>query len=92
MTAAPLPRVSLRWVDLLSPSDIRSWTLGHKMPTHLHGKLSFPAVYRFVFQEFKDENGNHTLCYVGEAGRLGRRLSSTIFGQAMRSGAINAAN
>jgi len=68
-------RMNLRWLDLLPPNDIQSWTLKHKMPHHLHGTLSFPVVYRFVFPQFKDENGSHTPCYVGEAGRLGRRLS-----------------
>jgi hypothetical protein len=66
---------NLRWQELLSSDDIRAWTQEQKMPIHLRGRLLCPGIYRFVFREFRDENGKHTPCYVGEAGRLGRRLS-----------------
>jgi hypothetical protein len=45
------------------------------MPRHLYGRLAFPGVYRFVFQEFLDENGRHTPCYVGEGGNIAERIS-----------------
>jgi hypothetical protein len=66
---------NLVWQELLSSDLILEWVRNQKMPKCIHGKLTSPSVYRFVFKEFADENGRHTPCYVGEAGKIGKRLS-----------------
>jgi len=66
---------NIDWPELLSSNEIRDWVLNQKMPKNLHGRMKYSGVYRFVFNEFKDENGKHIPCYVGESGNIGRRLS-----------------
>lgn len=76
MSAVAQPGGELIWEELLTPPEIRAWVMECARPERLKRELSSPGVYRFIFPEFKDENGRHTPFYVGEAGNLGSRLAS----------------
>jgi hypothetical protein len=65
---------NLRWKDLLSQEEIENWVLRQKRPRRLSKELAFAGVYRFVFPEARDGSIAHTPCYVGEAGKISRRL------------------
>ena len=65
---------NLRWHELLTANEIRSWLSTGVVPKRLLEEFDCPGVYRFVFAEFRDQNGAHTACYVGETTNLCRRV------------------
>lgn len=64
---------NLRWRELLSQEEIRSWVHSGRAPKRL-SELAYAGVYRFVFPEARDGGSAHTPCYVGEAGKISERL------------------
>lgn len=65
---------NLRWHELLTADEIRNWLSNGVVPMRLLEEFDCPGIYRFVFAEFRDENGAHTACYVGETTNLSRRV------------------
>jgi hypothetical protein len=64
---------NLRWLEFLSPEEIRNWFNSQQIRRRLLTELN-PGVYRFIFPEARDANSAHTPCYVGEAGKIRKRL------------------
>jgi hypothetical protein len=65
---------NLEWHELLTADEIRNWLSTGVVPKRLSAEFDCPGIYRFVFAEFRDENGAHTACYVGETTNLCRRI------------------
>ncbi|MHB8302972.1 MAG: GIY-YIG nuclease family protein [Acidobacteriaceae bacterium] len=55
----------VHWVQLCSNQEIREWFENKKMPRSLHGKLTRPGVYRFIFP-LDNIYTPKFRCYVGE--------------------------
>ena len=75
MTGNRRPNYPLIWSQVLSPHEIRAWVVERRRPECLRADFRCPAVYRFVFPEFRDEHGSHRECYIGEAGVLADRIA-----------------
>jgi hypothetical protein len=65
---------NLRWQELLTQVELQNWVLRQQLPKRLSTELAYAGVYRFIFSEARDGGSAHTPCYVGEAGRISRRL------------------
>jgi hypothetical protein len=74
MTGQSPGTCNLRWQDLLSEEEIQNWVHRQQRPKRLSKELAYAGVYRFVFPEARDGDGAHTPCYVGEAGKISKRL------------------
>lgn len=66
----------LDFQDFLSPEEIVRWVNNRDKPDkpELHGHISHPGVYRFIFPIASEGSVSHQECYVGETGDLGDRM------------------
>jgi hypothetical protein len=66
----------LAWQVFLSREEIVRWVVNREKPNkpQLHGCVSHPGIYRFIFPKATDGLSSHTSCYVGETGDLGDRM------------------
>jgi hypothetical protein len=65
---------NLRWCELLSRAEIQQWLSTGTVPPRLVVDFDRAGIYRFVFEECRDDTTAHTACYVGETVNLCHRM------------------
>lgn len=63
----------VHWEQLCSNEEIWEWFENRKMPKSLHGKLTRPGVYRFLFP-LDNKSESKSRCYIGQTKSLGGRI------------------
>ncbi len=65
---------NLLWCELLSRAEIQQWLSTGTVPPRLVVDFDRAGIYRFVFEECRDDTTAHTACYVGETVNLCHRM------------------